>query len=61
MVLKEDAQEEFIIAVSERLKNVKDYISQAETSDEARGFVIGSLGTLVTYQKYYCLQTGLKK
>lgn len=51
MTLKGEEQEEFVIALSERLKEVKDSIPQIETSGEARGFVVGSLGTLAHMSK----------
>lgn len=51
MVLKEADQEEFIMIVSERLKDVKDSIPQIDTYIEARGYVIGSLGTLAQMSK----------
>lgn len=51
MVLKGEGQEEFIITISERLKDVKNSIPQIESSDEARGFVIGSLETLAYISK----------
>ncbi len=51
MVLNGKEQEEFIIAISERLKDVKNSIPQIETTNEARGFVIGSLETLAYMSK----------
>jgi len=61
MVLKEEDQEEFIMAVSERLKDVKDSIPQIETSEEARSFVIGSLGTLAYMSKRLLSSDKLKE
>lgn len=51
MALKGEGQEEFIIVISERLKDVKNSIPQIESSDEARGFAIGSLETLAYMSK----------
>lgn len=61
MVLKGEEQEEFVMAVSDRLKDIKDSIPQIETSDEARGFVIGSLGTLAHMSKRLLSPDTLKK
>lgn len=46
MVLEGKAQDEFVMLVSSRLKEVRESIPQIDTADEARGFAIGSLGTL---------------
>jgi len=51
MVLTDKEQEELLKLIGERLDQIKDAIPYIDTADEAKQFVIGSIGTLRYFAK----------